>query len=126
MASSFTDLLNTGSSFLATIGLNSGNAATGNTGINPYSLLAGAYDTIEVRSNAAPPVKIAVADLGGGPSAVSQALQPTIIFSGPAGQYTLAPYGAAGEYTGWLTSVGSALALAGVGFLAGRYLLRKK
>lgn len=97
-------------------------SGSGGNGINPYSLLAGIYDTIEVRSNAAPPVKIAVADLGGQPSPYSQALQPTIIFSGRGGTYTLAPYGVAGEYAGWLSTVGGALALVGAGWLLGRFL----
>lgn len=119
MASSLTDWLSTGAQALNTAA--GGNiASTSNTGVNPYGVLAGLYDTIEVRSNAAPPIKISVADLGGGPSPVSQALQPTIIFTGAAGRYAIAPYGEAGEYTGWFSSVGGAFALVGLGFLLGK------
>jgi len=120
MASTLTDWLNAG----ATAFTPSTSGGGGNTGVNPFTLLGSLYDTIEVRSNAAPPVSINVNDLGGGgpPSPASQALQPTIIFSGNAGRYALAPYGEASPSTGWLTSVGSVVALFGAGFLLGKFL----
>lgn len=99
-----------------------GTAATtsASQGFDPFSLISGYYDTVEIRTNAAPPVKLAVRDLGGQPSPYTQALQPTLIFSGSAGRYVYAPYGEAGEYTGTVASVGALAALAIGGFIVGK------
>lgn len=120
MASTLTDLFNSGTAALNPS--TTTNSGSGNTGVNPFSVLGSLYDTIEVRSNAAPPVSINVNDLGAGgpPNPASQALQPTIIFTGNAGRYALAPYGEASPTTGWLASVGGFFALLGAGFLLGR------
>ena len=85
-------------------------------------LASATYNTIEVRSNAAPPVVISMADLQGGgpPNPYAQALQPTIILSGPAGSQTIAPYGVADVNTGWYTSIGSLALIVGLGFVIGR------
>lgn len=130
MASRFNDAIQTVENLFNTVSggnTSGGSNASGGSGVSPFTLLAGIYDTIEVRSNAAPPVKISVNDLGnsGPPSPASQLLQPTIIFSGGAGNYTLAPYGAASPDTGWLTSVGGIGLLIGAGFLLGRLTAKK-
>ena len=114
MASTILDYLNTGAQ-----------AAQGAVqGMDPLALISGFYDTVEIRTNAAPPVQLKLRELGGEPSPYTQYLQPTLIFSGPAGRYVYAPYGEAGESTGTLTSVGTLLALAGVGFVLGRLTKR--
>lgn len=115
MASTLTDYLSTVGSALTTSG-----GGQGQSGVDPFGVLANIYDTVEIRSNAAPPMTLNIKDLGGAPSPASQYLQPTLIFSGPAGRYVYAPYGEAGQYTGTLTSLGSLAAIAVVGFLVGR------
>lgn len=101
--------------FINTLG-----TSAANSGLDPWQLLAGFYDTIEVRTTAAPPVKISIRDLGGAPSPISQYLKPTIIFTGNSGRYAIAPYGEASAVAGWATSLGTLAAIAGVGFLLGR------
>lgn len=112
MASTFTDILGTASD------------AVGQSGVDPFALISRFYDTVEIRTNAAPSVTINIAELGGEPSPYTQYLQPTLVFSGPAGRYVYAPYGEAGQNTGTLTSAGSLIALAGLGFLLGRVTKR--
>lgn len=112
MASTLTELLSTFTSSAST------SMAQG--GVDPFSLLSNVYDTIEIRSNAAPPMTLQIRELGGAPSPYTRALQPTLIFSGPAGRYVYAPYGEANTMTGTAVSVGMFVGLAGLGFLLGR------
>ena len=69
--------------------------------IDPVGLLAGAYDTIEFRSRLTPPVKAGIGVFSGPPSLFAKFLQPTVIFSGGAGRFAVAPYGEANPWLGW-------------------------
>jgi hypothetical protein len=115
MASTLPEFLQAGISTLST-------AAQGysQSGPDPLALLSAIYDTVEVRSNAAPPMVLKIRELGGAPSPYTRYLQPTIVFSGPAGRYVWAPYGEASKSAGSLATGGMLLAIAGVGFLVGR------
>lgn len=95
------------------------------SGIDPFALISKFYDTVEIRTNAAPPLTLNIGELGGAPSPYTKYLQPTLIFSGSAGRYAWAPYGEADPNTGTFVSVGSLLALGGLGFLLGRLTKRK-
>jgi hypothetical protein len=91
-----------------------------------------AYDTIEIRSNGTPTITMPITALQGGgpPNPIAQALQPTIILTGPAGQQVIAPYGASDGSTGGIVSVGVAMGIGSglllLGFLAGRRTERRK
>lgn len=123
MASTFVDFLQTAGSTISTA-VQQGAQGYSQSGPDPMQLIAAAYDTVEIRSNAAPPMVLKVRELGGAPSPYTKYLQPTIIFSGAAGRYVWAPYGEASATTGALTSAGTLLAIAGAGFLLGRFSKR--
>lgn len=92
----------------------------------PFAAAAQLYDTVEIRTNATPPITINVRDLGGatGPNPIAQKLQPTITLTGPLGQKVLAPYGPASATLGTVVGIGGtfgvAAALGALGFILGR------
>lgn len=90
----------------------------------PFAAAAQLYDTVEIRTNATPPVIINVRDLGGakGPNPIAQKLQPTIVLTGPLGQKVLAPYGAADPALGTTVAIGGTAAIA-LGFAAVAFTL---
>ncbi len=89
--------------------------------INPAGLLAGAYDTIEIRSNVSPPIIIDTRELlkDGGPNPLMNTIKPTIVLSGASGRNLIAPYGVA-DSGGWIVPLFVAGFLLGVGVLVGR------
>lgn len=97
-----------------------------------FNAASTAYDTIEIRSNGTPTITIPMTALQGDgpPNPVAQALQPTIVFSGPAGREVIAPYGESDGTTGGLVSAGAAFGIGGglllLGFFVGRKSERRK
>ena len=83
-------------------------------GINTSGVISQFYNQVTVRTAVTPDLVFPITANGPPPSAASQQLldqlQPTIILSGPAGEYTLAPYGQATGQRSWLP-----IALVGVG-----------
>ena len=81
-------------SALAAQGVDS-NVISGSGEIDAAALIALAFDKIEIRSRAAPPLVISLK--GGTPDPATQALlqrvQPAVILSGRAGRFEIAPYG---------------------------------
>lgn len=98
-----------------------GSAVDDQGNIDPQALLALAFDQVEIKTNATPTMTM---NLKGPSDPTTQALlnqlQPTLVFSGPAGRAVLAPQGAAGEDGGnWFSALtgkaGIAVAATGVG-----------
>ena len=91
--------------------------------VNAAGFLAGAYDTIEIRTDIAPTITIRTADLlkqGQGPSPIVSLLKPTIVLTGNGQQTVIAPVGASAGSSG-LPLVAALLALIGIGFALGRW-----
>lgn len=94
-----------------------------NDGTFDFSLLASStYDTVEVWSNASPPITMnvveALRDDGKPPNPVLAALQPTVVLSGPRGKLVIAPFGTArrdGAWKGAAVVVGGVLGLMWLG-----------
>lgn len=88
--------------------------------LNPASLLALVYDTIEFRSAATPPIVINTKDLltpSTQPNPFLQWLKPTVVLKGAQQQTVIAPLG---ESQGsWGVPLGGAAALVGLGFALG-------
>ncbi len=88
-----------------------GNAVDDQGNIDPQALLALAFDQVEIRTNATPPVTMSLK----GPSdpatqAILAKLNPTLIFTGAAGRAVLAPYdGTSGG--DWFGSLGGQIAM---------------
>lgn len=85
--------------------------------ISGAGLVGLAFDTVTVRTAVTPDLVFPISASGAPPSRGTQELlnqlQPTVILSGRAGDYTLAPYGQAKGQTSWLPLVligGGALA----------------
>ncbi len=65
--------------------------------INPDGLISLFFNTVEVRTSVTPPLRFPIGPTGA-PSdpatgALVESLKPTVIFSGPAGEVVIAPYG---------------------------------
>lgn len=90
--------------------------------VDPAALLSGVFTSVELRTQASPPVVIRTADLqmGGPPNPLLAFLKPTVILTGPAGKTVIAPYGVSGNGTvGAIVLVG---ALVAVGVFIGKSL----
>lgn len=91
---------------------------------SPAQLLSSLYDTVEVRTNFTPPLRVditsALDDSPTGP--LVRLMQPTVIFSGNYGRSVVAPAGEAGN--GTLVTFGIVAALIGLGYAIGRYSKR--
>lgn len=81
------------------------------------------YDQVEVRTALTPSIFFPISAQGAAQpnplrDGIIKILQPTIIFSGPAGTQTIAPYGATAGETSWLPviAIGGAVIL-GIGWL---------
>lgn len=88
---------------------------------NPLTALASIYDTVEVRTNFSPPVRIGVAETIEDDSPqgwFTKLVKPTLVMSGNNGRVVVAPAGEAGD--GTLVLVGLLLGLVGIGFVLGR------
>lgn len=99
----------------------------------PFEAAATLYDTVEIRTNATPPIVLNVREMGQGnpgPNPAAVAMKPTIILSGPLGTKTIAPYGIADGRTGTVVSVGAvtgiALVIGGIGYALGRRSARRR
>ncbi len=93
-------------------------AVDNNGNVDPQALLALAFDQVEIKTNATPTMTM---NLKGPSDPATQQLlnqlQPTLIFSGPAGRAVIAPQGAAGAAGGdWFSTLTSK---AGIGIAAG-------
>ena len=104
------------------------NAVTDGGDIDPAALLSGAFDTLEFRTNASPPITVKVADLSSGaqprtPNPLVKWLQPTVVLTSRAGRSVIAPHGEAGNGT-W-TAAALVVGLLGVGFLLGHITAKK-
>jgi len=90
----------------------------------PFNAASQLYDTVQIRTNATPPITINVRDLGGasGPNPIAQKLQPTITLTGPLGKKVLAPYGPASETLGTVVGIGGTATLV-IGFAAFAFML---
>ncbi len=67
---------------------------------NPAQVIASFWDTLELRTNVTPPIRLNTAELfdtttPAGP--VVKFLKPTVVFTGAAGRQVLAPGGEAGD-----------------------------
>lgn len=80
------------------------------------------YNQVEIRTSATPPLIFPIGPAGpptdSATEALIQQLQPTIIFTGPAGRLEIAPYGAASGASSWIpfALLGGAIVL-GIGWL---------
>lgn len=88
--------------------------------INPAGLLAAAYDEVEFRSAATPPIILRTNELlqEGPPNPFIQWLKPTVVLRGKAGTNVIAPMGPA--QGSWLPPLLGIGALVGLGYLLGR------
>ncbi len=88
----------------------------GDGSINPTGIIEMFFTQAEVRTALTPNIIFPISAHGAPPSPVVQALlnqiQPSVVFSGPAGNVTIAPYGTPVGETSWLP-----LALVGTGAL---------
>ncbi len=107
--------------YLQTQGQNP-NILRGDGSFDEAGLIGLAFNQIEVRTAITPPLVFPIT--AGGPSqptAMQQVvaeLQPTVIFSGPAGTFTVAPYGATSGETSWLPVAAIGLGIVvGIGWL---------
>jgi len=90
--------------------------------INPAGLLAGSYDTLEIRTAITPPIIIDTRSLlidNGKRNPLLDAVKPTIILRGNGGVNVIAPYGPAPE-GGMVVPLFIIGALIGIGVLIGR------
>lgn len=89
--------------------------------LNPAGLLAGSYDSLELRSAITPTFRIDTkALLSDGPrNPILDAVKPTVILTGPAGTNVIAPYGPAAA-GGWVVPVFFVGLLVGIGVVIGR------
>jgi hypothetical protein len=73
--------------------------------LHPEGLVAAFYNQVTVRTSVTPDLVFPISPTGAPPSDVQQELlnqlQPTVILSGPAGAFTLAPYGQAVAARSW-------------------------
>lgn len=88
--------------------------------IHPEGLISAFYNRVTVRTSVTPDIVFPITASAEPPSQVEQEvlnqLQPTVILSGPAGEFTLAPFGHATGTTTWWPLVlvgGGALAFLG-------------
>lgn len=94
----------------------------GNGNLDAGGVLGLFYNTVEVRTNVTPPIRFPISASGpqqSGPMRELVAgLQPTLIFSGPAGSQQVAPFGSAQGETSWLpiAAIGTVVIL-GIGYL---------
>ncbi len=90
------------------------NVFNNNGELNAAGLIALAFNQAEVRTALTPNIRFPISASGQPPSAAVQALlnqiQPSVVFSGPAGEVTIAPYGTPVGQQSWLP-----LALFGAG-----------
>lgn len=90
----------------------------GNDGtLNVTGVIARFYNTVTIRTSVTPDLVFPISPDGGQPDRATQELlnelRPTVILSGPAGVYELAPYGNTQGQTSWwpLALAGGGLAL---------------
>lgn len=79
------------------------------------------YNMVEVRTNVTPPIRFPISASGpqqsGAMRGLVEGLQPTLIFSGPAGQQVVAPFGATQGETSWLPVIAiGAVVILGIGY----------
>lgn len=86
-------------------------------GVNAPGIISQFYNQVTVRTAVTPDIVFPISAGGPPPDLATQQLlnsiQPTVIISGPAGSFTLAPYGQAVGQRSWLP-----IALVGVGVVA--------
>ncbi len=80
--------------------------------LNPDGIVSLFFNTVEVRTSITPPLRFPIGPTGAAPDPASDALikslKPTVIFTGPAGEVVVAPYGTEVAQSWW------PIALAGV------------
>ncbi len=73
--------------------------------LNPDGVLALLFDTVEVQTSITPSIRFPIGPTGQPPSPAAEelikSLQPSIVFSGPAGRIVVAPYGQATTQASW-------------------------
>lgn len=93
-------------------------------GLTAQQLFTAAFQTVEIRTAMSPPVVI---DLNAPTDPQSEALmrmvQPALILNGPAGTYTVAPYGVPTGLSDELTGAAAKVGMGGLLGLAGVVLL---
>lgn len=99
--------------------------------ITPFRAVARFFDKVELRTEWTPPISFDMASIDepGPPNPYGQALKPTMTFTGPAGTYTVAPYGEASRQGGVRAAgagVGTVVGLLGAGFVLGKLHTRWK
>lgn len=87
--------------------------------------LAANYREVEFRSNLFPTVRVNTSDLNNPkspPNFWARLAKPTVVLQGAAGRdtITIAPLGEANAVTGYLTPIGIALGLIGIGYALGK------
>lgn len=74
--------------------------------LNPVGIVELLFNQAEVRTAVTPNIRFPISASGQPPSAAVQALlsqlQPSVVFSGPAGEITIAPYGTPQGQQSWL------------------------
>lgn len=94
----------------------------GNGNLDAGGVIALAFNEVEIRTSLTPSLVFPIAPSGqpGNPAMqeLVHQLQPTVVFRGPAGTQTIAPYGAAQGAESWLPviAIGGAIVL-GIGWL---------
>jgi hypothetical protein len=84
------------------------------SGVNIPGIISQAYNQVTIRTAVTPDIVFPISATGAPPDAASQQLlnqlQPTVIVSGPAGSFSLAPFGQPVGQRSWLP-----IALVGLG-----------
>ncbi len=85
--------------------------------LNPDGLIQLLFNEVEVSTSATPTLRFPIGPTGAPPNAAADALiktlQPSIVFSGPAGRIVVAPFGQA-QGTSWLPLIVAGLAVTAV------------
>ncbi len=90
--------------------------------LDAAGLIGLAYNQVEVRTTLTPSLIFPIApggqQQGGAMEALVHQLQPTIIFSGPAGRQEIAPYGETAGAESWLPAIAiGGVVVLGIGWL---------
>ena len=98
-------------------------AINDNGDLDPGGILEMLFNEVEVKTSLTPTVRFPISASGAPADPATQellnSLRPTVVFSGPAGSFEVAPYGSAqGTPTSWLPiiAIGGAVVL-GIGYL---------